>query len=78
MTPLLYPYTGQDTAADWHPVNYDGNAWLSDAATTWTIAAAKDDVLDILHNDWPADESQCIEAEAEVDAAELYATVGAW
>lgn len=50
----------------------------SDAATTWAIAAAKDDVLDILHNDWHADESQCIEAEAEVGAAELYATVGAW
>lgn len=50
----------------------------SDAATTWAIAAAKDDVLDILSTDWHADESQCIEAEAEVDAAELCATVGAW
>lgn len=38
LLPILYPYDGQDTAADWHPVNYDGNAWLSDARREWTVA----------------------------------------
>ena len=46
-----------------------------DADTVWAIAGAKDDILDILTNDWHADEPQQVEA----DAADLYATVGeAW
>ena len=38
LLPILYPYDGPDVAADWHPVNYDGNAWLSDARREWTVA----------------------------------------
>lgn len=45
-----------------------------DADTVWAIAGAKDDILDILTNDCHADEPQQVEA----DAADLYATVGAW
>jgi hypothetical protein len=45
-----------------------------DADTVWAIAGAKDDILDILTNDWHADEPQQVEG----DAADLYATVGAW
>ena len=45
-----------------------------DADTVWAIAGAKDDILDILAGDWHADEPQQVEA----DAADLYATVGAW
>ena len=45
-----------------------------DADTVWAIAGAKDDILDILTDDWHADEPQQVEA----DAADLYATVGAW
>ena len=46
-----------------------------DADTVWAIAGAKDDILDILTNDWHADETQQVEA----DAADLCATVGeAW
>lgn len=45
-----------------------------DADTVWPIAGAKDDILDILTNDWHADEPQ----QSAADTADLYATVGAW
>ena len=36
MTPLLYPYDGQDTAADWHPVTDDGlKEWWDMPLTTY-------------------------------------------
>ena len=43
-----------------------------DKSVSWVIAATKSDILDILTNDWHADEPQQVEA----DAADLYATVG--
>lgn len=44
----------------------------SDPATVWTIAAAKDDVLDILAGTWHADEvmSECDDAPAALQLDE--------
>ena len=44
-----------------------------DAATRWTIAGAKDDVLDILSGDWHGDDDD----QRDEDAAGYANTVGA-